>query len=147
MLPTSSYAISYQVPLHARGNPTPVMADRGIEENTDGEHESPPTISRVRLENITLDWEGIPSENLLRLKKRRSTKKGILTRVQNEIKGLMLNSDNYDLVKDRIEEFKQLLQEFKEAHAAYHSQLSDENENKESNEYYDTAVLLSPVSI
>ena len=54
----------------------------------------------------------------------------------------MLNSDNYDLVKDRIEEFKQLLQEFKEAHAAYHSQLSDENEIKESDEYYDTAVLL-----
>ena len=43
----------------------------------------------------------------------------------------------YDLVKDRIEEFKQLLQEFKEAHAAYHSQLHDENEIKESNDYYD----------
>ena len=67
------------------------------------------------------------SENILRLKKKRSSKKGILTRVQNEIKGLILNSDNYDLVKDRIEEFKQLLQEFKEAHAAYQSQLSDEN--------------------
>jgi len=142
VLSTSSYAISYHVLLHARGNPTPVMANKGIEENTDGEHESPSTSSRVRLENITLDWDGIRSENLLRLKKRRSSKKGILTRVQNEIKGLMLNSDNYDLVKDRIEEFKQLLQEFKEAHAAYHSQLSDENEIKESDEYYDTAVLL-----
>ena len=82
------------------------------------------------------------SENLLRLKKKRSSKKGILTRVQNEIKGLILNSDNYDLVKDRIEEFKQLLQEFKEGHAAYHSHLRDENEIKELHEYYDTAVLL-----
>ena len=124
MFPSSSYAISYHVPLHARGNPTPVMANRGIQENTDGEHESPPTISRVRLENITLDWDGIRSENLPRLKKRRSSKKGILTRVQNEIKGLMLNSDNYDLVKDRIEKFKQLLQKCKEAHAAYSQLIS-----------------------
>ena len=45
-------------------------------------------------------------------------------------------------MKDRIEEFKQFLQEFKEAHAAYHSLLGDENEIKESNEYYDAAVLL-----
>ena len=49
---------------------------------------------------------------------------------------------NYNLVKDRIEEFKQLLQDFKEAHAAYHSHLCDENEIKESNDYYDAAVLL-----
>ena len=49
---------------------------------------------------------------------------------------------NYNLVKDRIEEFKQLLQDFKEAHAAYHSHLRDENEIKESNDYYDAAVLL-----
>ena len=33
----------------------------------------------------------------------------------------MTNSSNYNIVKDRIEEFKQFLQEFKEAHAAYHS--------------------------
>ena len=49
---------------------------------------------------------------------------------------------NYNLVKDRIEEFKQLLQDFKEAHAAYHSHLRDENEIRESNDYYDAAVLL-----
>ena len=66
----------------------------------------------------------------------------MLTKAQNEIKGLMLNSDNYSLVKDRIEEFKQLLQDFKEAHTAYHSQLRDENEIHESNDYYDAAVLL-----
>ena len=41
-----------------------------------------------------------------------------------------------------IEEFKQFLQEFKEAYAAYHSQLREENEVKESNEYYDAAVLV-----
>ena len=142
MLFTSSYAISYHVPQHARGNSTPVMADKESEQNTDSEQQSPPTVSRVRLQNVTLDWVGIRSEKLLQLKRRRSSKKGILTKAQNEIKGLMLNSNNYDLVKDRIEEFKQLLQEFKETHAAYHSELRDENEIKESNDYYDAAVLL-----
>ena len=97
------------------------MADKESEPNTDSEHESPPAISRVRSENITLDWDGIRSEKLLQLKRSRSSKQGILTRVQNEIKGLMPNSSNYNIVKDRIEEFKQFLQEFKEAHAAYHS--------------------------
>ena len=135
MLSTSSYAISYHVLQYLRGNPTPVMAHKGSKQNTDSEHESPPTISRVRLENIILDWDGIRSKKILRLKRRRSSKKGALTKVQNEIKGLMLNSGNYELVKNRIEEFKQFLQEFKEAHAAYHSQLSDENEIEESNEY------------
>ena len=98
------------------------MAEREIARNscTDSEHESPPTSSRVRLQSITLDWDGIRSENLLQLKRSRSAKKGIHTRVQNEIRELMLNSSNYDLVNERIEEFKQFLQEFKEAHAAYH---------------------------
>ena len=121
---------------------TPVMAEKESEQNIDSEHESPPISSRVRLQNITLDWDGIRSEKLLQLKRSRSSKKGILTRIQNEIKELMLNSSNYDLVKDRIEEFKQFLQEFKEAHAAYHSQLREENEIKESNEYYGAAVLI-----
>ena len=120
------------------------MAEKESEQTTrtDREHESRMTSSRVRLQNITLDWDGIRSENLLQLKRSRSSKKGILTRVQNEIRELMLNSSNYDLVNERIEEFKQFLQEFKEAHAAYHSQLREENEVKESNEYYDAAVLL-----
>ena len=118
------------------------MAEKKSEQNTDSEHESPPISSRVRLQNITLDWDGIRSEKLLQLKRSRSSKKGILTRVQNEIKELMLNSSNYDLVKDRIEEFKQFLQEFKEAHAAYHSERRKENEIKKSNEYYNAAVLL-----
>jgi len=56
---TPSYALSYHVPQHARGNPTPVMADKESEQNKDSEHESPPTISRVKLENVTLDWDGV----------------------------------------------------------------------------------------
>ena len=92
------------------------MAEKESEENTaDSEHEPLLTISRVRLENVTFDWDGIRSEKLLQLKRSRSSKKGMLTEAQNKIKGLMLNSDNYSLVRDRIEEFKQLLQDFKVA--------------------------------
>ena len=118
------------------------MSNKESEQNFDSEYGSLPAISRVRQENITLDWEGVRSEKLLQLKRSRSSKKGILTKTQNEIQRLMLNSNNYDLVKDRIEEFKQFLQEFKDAHAAYHSQLRDENEIKESNNYYDATVRL-----
>ena len=127
MSSTLSYVISYCSNTRAWKS-TPVMAEKESEQNTDSEHESPPISSRVRLQNITLDWDGIQSEKLLQLKRSRSSKKGTLTRVQNEIKELMLSSSNYDLVKDRIKEFKQFLQEFKEAHAAYHSQLCEENE-------------------
>ena len=81
---TLSYAISYHVPQHAHGNPTPVMADKESEQNTDSECES----------NSTLGWDGVQSEKLLQLKRSRSSKKGILTKAQNEIKGLMLNSNN-----------------------------------------------------
>ena len=75
------------------GNPTPVMADKESEQNTDSECESLPTNSRVRVENFTLGSE-FQSKKLLQLKRSRSSKKGILTKAQNEIKGLMLNSNN-----------------------------------------------------
>ena len=42
------------------GNPTPVMADKESEQNTDSECESLPTNSRVRVENFTLGWDGVP---------------------------------------------------------------------------------------
>jgi len=122
-------------------NPTPVMADKESEQNTNSEHKSPLSNSRVRIESVTLNWDRVRSKKLLQLKRSRSAKWRILTKAQNKIKGLMLNSNNYDLVKESIEEFKQLLQEFKEAHADYHSQLHDENKIKESNNYYDATVL------
>ena len=92
------------------------MADN-IEEqskqNTNDAQETPPTIARVRKENTTLDWDGIRSEKLLQLKKSRSSKKGIVTKAQNEIKDMMLNSNNAELVKGRIKEFKQLVQDLR----------------------------------
>lgn len=122
------------------------MADN-IEEqskqNTNDAQETPPSIARVRQENTTLDWDGIRSEKLLQLKKSRSSKKGIVTKAQNEIKDMMLNSNNTELVKGRIEEFKQLMQDFKDTHTAYHSQLRDEHEIEESNDYYDAVTLLA----
>ena len=105
--------------------------------------ETPPTTARVRQENTTLDWDGIRSEKLLQLKKSRSSKKGIVTKAQNEIKDMMLNSYNAELVKGRIEEFKQLVQDFKDTHTAYHSQLRDEHEIEETNDYYDAVTLLA----
>ena len=94
MLFTSSYAISYHISQHAHGNPTPVMANKESEQNTDSERELLPTNSRVRVENFTLGWDGVQSEKLLQLKRSRSSKKGILTKAQKEIKGFMLNSNN-----------------------------------------------------
>ena len=120
------------------------MADNIEEESkqsTSDAQEIPPTIARIRQENVTLDWDGIRSEKLLKLKKSRSSKKGVITKTQNEIKEMMTDSNNTELVKDRIEEFKLLVQDFKDAHAAYHSQLCDEHEIEESNEYYDAALL------
>ena len=38
------------------------MADKESEQNTDSEHESPSSNSRVRIENVTLDRDGARSE-------------------------------------------------------------------------------------
>ena len=46
-------------------------------------------------------------------KRARSSKKGIVTKAQNEIKDMMLNSNNAKLVKARIKEFKQLVQDLR----------------------------------
>ena len=67
------------------------MANKVSEQNTDSEHESLPAISKVRLENISLDWDGIQFEKLIKSKRGRSSMKGTLTKVQNKIKGLILN--------------------------------------------------------
>lgn len=61
------------------------MADKVSEQNTASEHESLLAISKVRLENIILDWDGIQFEKLIK------SKRGTLTKVQNKIKGLILN--------------------------------------------------------
>ena len=54
-----------------------------------------------------------------RLKRTRGAKKGIVTKAQNEIRELMLDFGNIELVQRKV----QILQEFEGAYAAYHEQL------------------------
>ena len=80
--------------------------------------------SRVRERNRTLDWEGIDSERQQTQKQARSAKKGLITRAHNEIRDLMLDFVNVDVVKGKVEELKQILDSFNEIHA-YHGQLTE----------------------
>ena len=98
-------------------------------------------IPRIRQENVTLDWEGIRSEELLQLKKSRSAKKGIITKVQNDVRSLMLDFANVDLVKSKLQELKGIVEDFNNAHAVYHEQLVDERDIEESNQYFDAVKL------
>ena len=90
--------------------------------------------SRVRERNHTLDWEANDSERLNALKQERSAKKGLVTKAQNEIRDLMLDFANVTVVKEKVHELKIVVQ-FSEAHSAYHSQLREESDLVESDEY------------
>ena len=56
------------------------MADKESKQNTDSEHESPLSNSRVRIESVTLNKNRVRFEKLLQLKRSRSAKKRILTK-------------------------------------------------------------------
>ena len=90
---------------------------------------------RVRERNRTLDWEGIDSESQQAQKQARSAKKGLITRAQNEIQVLMLDFANVDVVKRKIEKLKQMRDSFNEIHSAYHSQLAEERDIIDSDEF------------
>ena len=91
--------------------------------------------SRVRERNRTLDWEAIDSERLNALKQARSAKKDLVTKAQNEIRDLMLDFANVTVVKENVDELKKIVDQFNEAHSAYHSQLREESDLVESDEY------------
>ena len=90
---------------------------------------------RFKERNRTLDWEGIDNERQQAQKQARSAKKGLITRAQKEIRDLMLDFANVSVVKGKIEELKQILDSFNEIHSAYHSQLTEERDIIESDEY------------
>ena len=90
---------------------------------------------RVRERNRTLDWEGIDSERQQAQKQARSAKKGLITRAQNEIRDLMLDFANVDVVKRKIEKLKQMRDSFNEIHSTYHSQLTEERDIIDSDEF------------
>jgi len=92
--------------------------------------------ARAKERNRTLDWEGINSESLRKLKRARGNKKGLITKAQDEIRDLMTDLSNTSLIKDRLLLLNTLFEDFAAAHATYHNCLEDECDIDESNEYY-----------
>ena len=77
-------------------------------------------------------------EGLKGLKRTRSAAKGYITRVQNEIKDLLLNVDNLDSVKEKLPDLDLAAERFRSAHENYHSNLTDEVDVEESQEYFES---------
>ena len=90
---------------------------------------------RVTEQNFTLDWPRIDSERLHALKKVRGARKGLVTKIHIEIRDLMLDSSNVDVVKRKVQELKKILDALNGAHGAYHNQLTEERDIVESDEY------------
>ena len=74
-------------------------------------------------------------ERLQRVKQTRSAKKGNITKAQDEIRELMLDLSNVELVNSKIQELKAIFEEFENAHADYHDQLKYECDIGNSNDY------------
>ena len=69
------------------------------------------------------------------LKNSRSGHKGNLTRISNEIKELMTDTKNVDMVKDHLKQYELALEEFMKSHIEYHKTLTVSEEITESNDY------------
>lgn len=76
-------------------------------------------------------------EHLKQLKRSRSAAKGSITRVQNEIKDLLLDVRNVDIIKEKIPELDAAMESFEGAHNLYHTNLVDECDIEESLEYFE----------
>ena len=98
------------------------MADN-IDTNT---QDNPPN-GRIKERNHTLDWEGIDSERLQALKQSRSATKDLVTKAQNDVRHLMRDSTNIELVKTKLEDLNLIVEDFNNAHHAYHQNLTDEH--------------------
>ncbi|XP_044182749.1 uncharacterized protein LOC114952001 [Acropora millepora] len=102
----------------------------------EGGHDFIKENTRQKQRNLTLDWEGIDAESLRKLKQTRGSKRGIVTRAQEEIRLLMTDSSNVLIVKEKLEHLHKAFQEFARAHVEYHNRLNDECDIDESEEYY-----------
>ena len=91
---------------------------------------------RTRRPNVMIDQPGVKSERIVRLKKSRSSAKGILTKKQRELTELMNNPSNVDQVRVKVSEFGLAVKTFNEVHDRYHAELRDENAIRDSNEYF-----------
>ncbi|CAB3999854.1 exonuclease 1 [Paramuricea clavata] len=79
---------------------------------------------------------------LQQLKRAHGLARAHVTKKINRIRGLMDNPDNLSTIKDLLNKLSNVLYEFQRAHNAYHSQICDENELHDS-EQYGKAVELS----
>ena len=80
-------------------------------------------------------------EHPQQLKKSRGLAKAHVTKKINKIRGLMNNPDNLSIIKDLLSELPNVLHEFQTAQKAYHTQIYDENELHESEEYGNSVEL------
>ena len=74
---------------------------------------------KIRKRNRRFDWQGINAENLGRknLKEAIGCKKGVVTKVQREIRELMKDQANVSVLKEKLEQLKKAFKEFVSAHA------------------------------
>ena len=85
----------------------------------EGDHDFIKESSRQKLKNLTLDWEGTDEESLHKLKQTRGSKKGIVSRPQEQIRLFMIDSSNVLVVKQKLELLHKVFQEFTRAHVEY----------------------------
>ena len=71
-----------------------------------------------------------------RLRKARSHSKGLITRLQNQLKELMWDLSNIEEVRCKVDELVTALRKFRAVHLRYHAKLDDEDEIEDSREYY-----------
>ena len=95
-------------------------------------------LRRTRQPNKTIDRSGIEHERILRLKRSRSSAKGVVTRKHGELLELMKDSNNVDQVRAKVAELELALRNFKEAHDKYHVELIDATAVQESIEYFES---------
>ena len=81
-----------------------------------------------------------PVDLIANLKVRRATAKAAVTRTITAIDKLMAVDSNHVLVKERMTEFNQLLQEFTTAHNEYVHHLTTDDQRSEADEYWRKAI-------
>ena len=72
---------------------------------------------KIRERNRRFDWQGINAENLGKLNEAIGCKKGVVTKVQREIRELMKDQANVSVPKEKLEQLKKVFKEFVSAHA------------------------------
>ena len=78
----------------------------------------------------------VQTSSIYQLKRARSYAKGTVTRIQNELKQLMLDSENIDRITKRVIDLKNAFKKFQEKYNDYHSSLVSKNDLQESLEYF-----------